>query len=603
MSKLLLILGAGGHGKVVLEVARSSGAFAPIVFLDDDESRAGVPYCECPLVSLKELARFRGSSFVVAIGDNHQRAGCYERAMAAGLVPATLIHATAFVAPSATVGPGTVVMPGAMINPAVVIGADCIINTGAVVEHDCTVGEHAHISPRAALGGGVQVGRCARIGLGAVALPSAVVGENSVVGAGAVVLREVGAGLTVAGVPARVLSPPKSSSPQDRILLSVPHMGGAEQDYVKQAFATNWLSTVGPHLDAFEREFEDRLGLPSVALASGTAGIHLGLRLLGVGAGDEVWCPTLTFAASCNPVRYLGAEPVFLDSDRSTWNLDPNILEDVLRKRARRNRLPRALVVVDLYGQCADLDPILALCRAYGIPVLEDAAEALGAAYKGRPAGTLGDIGVFSFNGNKIITTTGGGMLVSHNATWVQKARFWSQQARDPGISYEHSDLGYNYRMSNVLAGIGRGQLQLLDTRVRQRRAVAFRYREAFADMPGIRLMPQAEYGLHTNWLSCFLIDEQTFGCSRDALIRTLDRAHIESRPLWKPMHLQRLYEDCERYGGDVAADLFRRGICLPSSSSLSSEQQLKVVNTVRTATGMGRRDGFIEEELTVLAK
>jgi len=363
-------------------------------------------------------------------------------------------------------------------------------------------------------------------------------------------------------------------------------MGGNEQTYVRQAFASNWLSTVGPNLTAFEREFERRIGLPGVALVSGTAAIHLGLRLLGVGPGDEVFCPTLTFAASANPVRYLGAEPVFLDSDRETWNLDPEILRHALEHRAAAGRLPKAVVVVDLFGQCADMDPILEACAPYGIPVLEDAAEALGARYKRKPAGTLGQVGAFSFNGNKIITTTGGGMLVSHNPDWVEKARFWSAQARDRGIAYQHSEIGYNYRLSNVLAGIGRGQLQVLDLRVEQRRAIAFRYRDAFADLDGISLMSQAPYGLHTNWLSCFLIDEDRFGCSRDDLIRVLDAAGVESRPVWKPLHLQPLYASAERYGGEVAADIFRRGICLPSSSSLTLEDQLYVVNQVREWVG-----------------
>jgi pyridoxal phosphate-dependent aminotransferase EpsN len=371
-------------------------------------------------------------------------------------------------------------------------------------------------------------------------------------------------------------------------------MGGTEQIYVREAFASNWLSTVGPNLTAFESEFEDRLGLPGVALASGTAAIHLGLRLLGVGPNDEVFCPTLTFAASCNPALYLGAEPVFLDSDYATWNLDPNVLEDALRHRDRLNQLPRALIVVHLYGQCADMDPILALCSNYGVPVLEDAAEALGATYRKRPAGTLGDIGVYSFNGNKIVTTTGGGMLASRNLAWVEKARFWAQQARDPAPWYQHSELGYNYRMSNVLAGIGRGQIEVLDLRVRQRRAIAFRYRDAFADLSGISFMPQAEYGLHTNWLSCFLIDEEPFGCSRDQLIRALDEANVESRPVWKPMHLQPLYAGCERYGGDVAEDLFRRGICLPSSSSLTEAEQLHVINVARRTARADALSGMI---------
>jgi pyridoxal phosphate-dependent aminotransferase EpsN len=374
----------------------------------------------------------------------------------------------------------------------------------------------------------------------------------------------------------------------NRIPLSVPHMGGTEEFYVRQAFASNWLSTVGPNISAFEHDFQCRFGLPAVALVSGTAAIHLGLRLLGVGPGDEVFCPTLTFAASCNPIRYLGAEPVFLDSDYASWNLDPNILQDALRDRAQQGRLPRAIIVVDLYGQCADLAAIRALAAEYDLPVLEDAAEALGADYRGAPAGTLGDVGVYSFNGNKIITTTGGGMLVSRDTAWVEKARFWSQQARDPGCSYEHSDIGYNYRMSNVLAGIGRGQLEVLDLRVRQRRAIAFRYRDAFNDLPGIQFMPQASYGLHTNWLSCFLIDEEEFGCSRNQLIKALNQADVESRPVWKPMHLQPLYAGSQCYGGAVAQDLFQRGICLPSSSSLTEEDQLYVIHSVRRSVGVG---------------
>jgi pyridoxal phosphate-dependent aminotransferase EpsN len=369
-----------------------------------------------------------------------------------------------------------------------------------------------------------------------------------------------------------------------RILLSIPHMGGSEQRYVKEAFASNWLSTVGPHISAFEDEFARFVGQPAVALSSGTAAIHLALRLLGVEPGDEVFCQDLTFVASANPIRYLGAEPVFIDSNYETWNMDPGLLEDALRQRALRNRLPRAVIVVDLFGQCADLEPLRESCRKYDVPLLEDAAEALGGSYKNRSAGTWGDVGAFSFNGNKIITTTGGGMLVSSNQEWVDKARYWSTQARCPGIAYEHSEMGYNYRLSNVLAGIGRGQLEVLAARVEQRRRVAFRYRDAFSDLEGITFMPQAEYGLHTNWLSCFLIDQQTFGCSRDDLIRILDAAGVESRPVWKPMHMQKLYQDCATYGGSVAEHLFAQGICLPSSSSLTHEEQSRVTEVVRQA-------------------
>jgi pyridoxal phosphate-dependent aminotransferase EpsN len=374
-----------------------------------------------------------------------------------------------------------------------------------------------------------------------------------------------------------------------RILLSIPHMGDSERRYVEEAFASNWLSTVGPNIGAFENEFEALVKQPAVAVSSGTAAIHLGLRLLGVGVGDEVFCQDLTFVATANPIRYLGAEPVFIDSNHETWNMDPELLADALGERALKNRLPRAVIVVDLFGQCADLAPLLEICRRYEIPLLEDAAEALGGTYKKRPAGTWGDIGVFSFNGNKIITTTGGGMLVSSNREWVEKARYWSMQARCPGVAYEHSEIGYNYRMSNLLAGVGRGQLEVLALRVAQRRAIAFRYHEAFSDIKGLTPMPQADYGLHTNWLSCFLIDRNSFGYSRDELIQILDAAGVESRPVWKPMHLQKLYEGCSRYGGEVAEDLFARGICLPSSSRLTPEEQTYVVNVVREAAGMSK--------------
>jgi pyridoxal phosphate-dependent aminotransferase EpsN len=366
-------------------------------------------------------------------------------------------------------------------------------------------------------------------------------------------------------------------------------MSGSERRYVEDAFASNWLSTVGPNITAFESEFEALVGQPAVAVSSGTAAIHLGLRLLEIGLGEEVFCQDLTFVASANPIRYLGAEPVFIDSNQETWNMDPELLADALHDRALSNRLPRAVIVVDLFGQCADLAPIREVCNRYEIPLLEDAAEALGGTYKNTPAGTWGDIGVFSFNGNKIITTTGGGMLISKHQEWVAKARYWSTQARCPGIAYEHSEIGYNYRMSNLLAGMGRGQLEILSLRVAQRRAIASRYREAFSDIEGITPMPQANYGLHTNWLSCFLIDQDTFGHSRDELIRLLDAAGVESRPVWKPMHLQKLYAGCSRYGGGVAEDLFGRGLCLPSSSSLTPEEQIYVVNVVRAAKGMSK--------------
>ncbi len=316
--------------------------------------------------------------------------------------------------------------------------------------------------------------------------------------------------------------------------------------------------------------------------------MHLGLRLLGVGPGDEVLVSDLTFVASVNPIRYLGAEPVLVDSDPHTWMMSPALLAQALDDRAARGRLPRAVIVVHLYGQTADMAPILEACARHDVPVLEDAAESLGALYRGRPAGSFGAVSAFSFNGNKIITTTGGGMLAAVRPEWVERARFWSTQAREPGVAYHHAEIGHNYRMSNVLAAIGRGQLEVLDERVRQRRAVEQRYREAFADLPGLAPMPEASYGVHTHWLSCFLVDPRQLGASRDDVLRALAAVDVEARPLWKPMHLQPLYAQCERYGGEVAADLFERGLCLPSSSSLSVADQERVIETVRRLARLG---------------
>ncbi len=366
-----------------------------------------------------------------------------------------------------------------------------------------------------------------------------------------------------------------------RIHLSVPHMGGREERYVREAFASNWLSSVGPQLDAFEREFSARLGRPAVALGSGTAALHLGLRLLGVGPGDEVLVSDFTFVASVNPIRYLGGEPVFVDSDPDTWLMSPRLLSKALADRARRRRAPKAVVVVHLYGQCADMDPIVAACAEHGVAILEDAAEALGATYCGRPAGSFGTLAAFSFNGNKIITTTGGGMLAAAKPEWVERARYWSTQAREPGAAYHHRELGYNYRLSNVLAAIGRGQLEVLEERVRQRRAVEACYRAALADVPGLAFMPEADYGLHTHWLSCLTVDPDRFGATRDEVLAALAAEDIEARPLWKPMHLQPLYAGCDRYGGEVAAGLFANGLCLPSSSSLAQADQERVIEVV----------------------
>lgn len=379
-------------------------------------------------------------------------------------------------------------------------------------------------------------------------------------------------------------------------------MGGTEQAYVREAFDTNWLSTVGPHLTALEDEFEALAGSPALAVASGTAGLHLALRMAEVQRGDEVVTQTLSFVASANPILYEGARPLLVDSEPGTWNLDPELLSEIFRRRAAVGRLPRAVIVVHLFGQPARIAEIKDLCDRYGVVLIEDAAESLGSRYQGRHPGTFGDIGVFSFNGNKMITGTTGGMVVSRDPGRLRQARHWSTQARDPDPerinNYCHSELGYNYRMSNVVAGIVRGQLQVLEQRVAQRRAVFERYREAFARVPGLDPQPDGPdvtggkaggwpdplTTWHSRWLSCFLVNPERFGRSNAELIHWLDAANVEARPVWRPMHQQRLFGDCERSGGAVADDLNRRGICLPSSSSLTIEDQEVVIDAVRRA-------------------
>jgi pyridoxal phosphate-dependent aminotransferase EpsN len=359
-------------------------------------------------------------------------------------------------------------------------------------------------------------------------------------------------------------------------------MGDRELEFVKEAFDTNWIAPVGPNVDAFEQEFCQVVGAAhAAAVSSGTAALHLALQLIGVAPGDEVFCSTLTFIATANPITYLGAKPVFIDSDRTSWNMNPDLLREALDRRDRQGLLPKAVVLVHLYGQSADIDPILEACNYYSIPLIEDAAEALGATYKGRSPGTLGRIGIYSFNGNKIITTSGGGMLVSDELNLMEKARFLATQARDPAPHYQHSEIGYNYRLSNVLAGIGRGQLRVLGDRVSARQHNFKVYQQALGNLPGIAFMPEAGFGQATRWLTCLTIDPALFGADREQVRLALANEQIEARPVWKPLHLQPVFEGYECIGGAIAEDLFAHGLCLPSGSNLTTEDLERVIYAI----------------------
>ncbi|MGG2060246.1 DegT/DnrJ/EryC1/StrS family aminotransferase [Priestia megaterium] len=374
-----------------------------------------------------------------------------------------------------------------------------------------------------------------------------------------------------------------------KIYLSPPHMSGDEKRYIDEAFETNWIAPLGTNVDAFEKELASYVGVSeAVAVSSGTAAIHLALSLLEVTKGDIVFCSTLTFVASANPVIYQGADPVFIDSEPETWNMSPEALKRALQDAFIQGKLPKAVIVVNLYGQSAKMDEILSLCNQYNIPVIEDAAESLGSTYKGKASGTFGKFGVYSFNGNKIITTSGGGMLVSNDVAALQQARFLATQARDSAPHYQHSQLGYNYRMSNILAGVGRAQLQVLENRVEARRQIFERYYQELAGFTGITFMPELSNTKTNRWLTVLTINEKEAGISAAELVQAFTEQNIEARPVWKPLHMQPLFEGVRYYSHDeskdVAQQLFNTGICLPSGSNMTEDEQNRVIKCLKKA-------------------
>lgn len=375
--------------------------------------------------------------------------------------------------------------------------------------------------------------------------------------------------------------------PEKRILLSYPHMSGMEKKFVKDAFDSNWIAPLGPHVDAFERETAEYCGVRgALALSSGSAALHLGLKLLGVGAGDVVFCPTLTFIASVAPVIYQNAEPVFIDSDEETWNMSPQALRRAFDEAAADGTLPKAVIVAELYGQCPKMDEIRAICAKYGVPILEDAAEALGSEYNGKKCGSLTEVGALSYNGNKVITTSGGGMLLSDNPEYLERARFWATQARDRAPWYEHTEIGYNYRLSNILAAIGRGQMTCLDQRVARRREIFSRYQAGLADIPEVSFMPELAGSLSNRWLTAVTIDP-VCGKSFMEVLKHLDSQNIECRPVWKPMHLQPVFAGRKYFAHaeeSVSDKLFDTGLCLPSCSAMTDGEQDWVIKCLREA-------------------
>jgi pyridoxal phosphate-dependent aminotransferase EpsN len=369
-------------------------------------------------------------------------------------------------------------------------------------------------------------------------------------------------------------------------------MSGRELEFVHQAFESNWLSSVGPNLDAFEAEMAAHLGggIHCLAVSSGSSALHLVLRYLGVGQGDRVAVTSMTFAGSAFPIVYQGGVPVFLDTDETSYTLDPNVVEDYFDGAARAGALPKVLVAVHLYGQHADLDPIAAACRKHGVILVEDAAESLGATYRGRRTATTADYSILSFNGNKIITTTGGGMVVAKDPAAIARMKKWANQSREPAVEYLHTEVGYNYRMSNVLAGIGRGQLQVLDERAAMRRAVAARYGDTLRDVDGVWLSPELPWGTHSRWLSVIRWDPTRIDASPAGLVARLADANIEVRPVWRPMHTQPVFSGCRYVGSGNDERSFATSICLPSSSSLSESDQGRVVAALREALLHGKR-------------
>ena len=615
----MYLFGASGHGKVVKEILTARGE--PVEAFVDDNPDVN------EWSGRKVLHDAAGlSPMIVSIGLNQIRKKIVE-----GLTCefGTAIHPSAIVSSSARIGEGTVVMAGAVINADVVIGKHCIVNTGASIDHDCSLGDYVHIAPKCAVSGGVTIGEGTWVGVGSCVKQCLKIGSWNMIGAGSVVVKDLPDGIVAYGNPCKVqhMNGQKSvkkgmpmSGERNRIYLCLAHMSGKEQQFIKEAFDTNWVVPLGPNVNAFEEDLKQFTGggKEVVALASGTAAVHLALLACGVGPGDEVLVQSFTFCASSHPVTYLGATPVFVDSEPASWNMDPGLLEKTIEERiARTGRKPKAIVPVALYGMPYRIDEIMSVADKYGIPVIEDAAEGFGSKFDGRVLGTFGKYGVLSFNGNKMITTSGGGALICPDAEAKKQIMFYATQAREAYPYYQHEQIGYNYRMSNICAGIGRGQMTVADEHIAHHKHVCRLYKDLLSGIQGVELHENPSPRYDSNyWLCTILLDpslhvkgeehaydtavEGAVGGAAgvthaagelhtasepnpnvEAMRMALDAAGIESRPLWKPMHLQPVYARNPAYVNGASESLFKRGLCLPSGPYVSDEDVQYIVDQI----------------------
>jgi len=492
----------------------------------------------------------------------------------------SFIFSNVIIGKNVTIGEGTIIAPNCVLSTNINIGPYVTINLGTHIGHDSTISDFSSIMANVDISGSVKIGESVFIGSNATIVPRIIIGDKTKITAGSIVLNNLPEYSFVFGNPAKKMSKPII---KPRIFLSSPHMGGAEQKYIQDAFDSNWIAPLGPNVDNFEDSIVKYCGVKyAAALNSGTAAIHLALILLGVDRGDEVIASSLTFSATLNPIVYLGATPVMVDSEPGTWNICPETLEIAIKSRLSKGRKPKAIIPVHLYGMPANMEKIMEIANRYEIPVIEDAAEALGSRYNDKQVGTIGKIGILSFNGNKIITTSGGGAIISDDKELITKARFLSKQAREIAPHYQHTEVGYNYRISNILAGIGLGQMEVIDKRVIQRRDNFDFYKKNLGKIEGISFQEEPDNSFFPNhWLTTILIDPEETGKTWLELQAELEKENIESRPLWKPMHLQPIFSTFPAYLNGTSEELFSKGLCLPSGSNMTEKDRMKVLNTI----------------------